>query len=173
MARWQGFFAAPLATLAPATLHATVYLNVEQAQQALFSGAGFTAAHTVLTEEQVRSIEKISDVSVRVREQKIWRVSRGGWFIIDEVVGKHEVITFAVGLNADGGVRGIEIMEYRETYGYEIRDPRWRAQFIGKTAADPLRLDRDIRNISGATLSCRHVTDGVKRLLALYAVVLK
>ena len=31
---------------------------------------------------------------------------------------------------------------------------------------------RTLSNISGATLSCRHVTDGVKRLLATYALVL-
>jgi Na+-translocating ferredoxin:NAD+ oxidoreductase RnfG subunit len=44
---------------------------------------------------------------------------------------------------------------------------------VGKTSQSPLKLDRDIKNISGATLSCRHVTDGVKRLLAFYEVALK
>ena len=102
-----------------------------------------------------------------------WRVESGGLFIVDEVIGKHEYITYAVGLNADGSVRGIEIMDYRESYGHEIRDPAWRAQFTGKTAADPLKLDRDIKNISGATLSCRHITDAVKRLLATYEVALQ
>jgi len=35
-----------------------------------------------------------------------------------------------------------------------------------------LALGRQIRNISGASLSCRHVTDGVRRLLSTYAIVL-
>jgi FMN-binding protein len=43
-------------------------------------------------------------------------------------------------------------------------------QFVGKTASAPLKLDADIRNISGATLSSRHVTEGVRRLLATYEV---
>ena len=73
-----------------------------------------------------------------------------------------------MGLDPQGRVRGIEVLDYRESHGGEIRDPQWRLQFAGKTARDPLQLDRDIRNISGATLSCRHVTDGVKRILALY-----
>jgi Na+-transporting NADH:ubiquinone oxidoreductase subunit NqrC len=64
-------------------------------------------------------------------------------------------------------------MEYRETYGYEIRNEKWRAQFVGKSANSTLKLDHDIKNISGATLSCRHITDGVKRLLAFYEVVLR
>jgi len=77
-------------------------------------------------------------------------VSEGGWFIIDAVFGKHELITYAVGIGADGSVRGVEILEYLESYGYQIRDAAWRRQFAGKTARDPLKLDQDIRNISGA-----------------------
>ncbi len=99
-------------------------------------------------------------------------MSGGGWFIVDEVIGKHEYITYAVGLSADGAVRGLEIMEYRESYGGEVRDPKWRAQFTGKTKSAPLQLDKDIQNISGATLSSRHIADGVRRLLALYDVAL-
>jgi len=29
-----------------------------------------------------------------------------------------------------------------------------------------VQLNADIKNVSGATLSCKHVTDGVKRVLA-------
>ena len=110
---------------------------------------------------------------VRAREQRVWRVSGGGFFIVDEVVGKHEFITYAAGLNADGSLRQIEILDYRESYGYEVRTPAWRRQFVGKRAGDRLKLDDDIKNISGATLSCRHITDGVKRLLAFYELALK
>jgi len=102
------------------------------------------------------------------RRERVWRVSTGDWFIVDQVLGKHELITYALGIDPQGRARGIEILEYRESHGGEVRDAAWRAQFAGKSAADPLQLDRDIRNISGATLSCRHVTDGVKRLLKLY-----
>ena len=53
-----------------------------------------------------------------------------------------------------------------------MRNAKWRAQFAGKDARAPLKLDVDIKNISGATLSSRHITDGVKRLLATHALVL-
>jgi hypothetical protein len=151
--RWPAFIAAPLTSAIPAA-HATTYLTVAQAQQELFPNASF------------------APLEVKGRE-RVWRSSSGGWFIVDEVLGKHELITYAVGLDAQGAVTGVEILEYRESHGGEIRDPRWRAQFAGKTVRDPLALDRDVRNISGATLSCRHVTDGIKRLLALYETDLK
>lgn len=91
-----------------------------------------------------------------------------GFLFFDHVIGKHELIDYAVALSPEGAVQQIEILEYRESYGGEIRGQRWRDQFVGKTSADEIRLNQDIYNISGATLSCRHVTEGVKRVLAIY-----
>lgn len=168
---WWLLPAATAGVVAPA--YATTYLTVEQAQAAIFPGARLTPPFQTLDDAQRRTIEARAGVKVRERELKAWRAVGGGWFIIDEALGKHELITYALGLSAEGRVLAIEILDYREAYGYQIRDPRWRAQFAGKSGADPLKLDVDIRNIAGATLSSRHVTDGVKRLLATYEVALK
>jgi len=54
-----------------------------------------------------------------------------------------------------------------------VRNASWRAQFVGKSVASPLQLNGDIKNISGATLSSKHVTDGVKRILNIYEASLK
>jgi Na+-translocating ferredoxin:NAD+ oxidoreductase RnfG subunit len=169
---------APVAIVAAPHCYAVQYLSVEQAQAALFPEAReFAPAPVRLTAQQSSEIEKRSGVRVRTPEQQVWQARADGvllgWVIVDEVYGKHEFITYAVGLNADGRVRQIEVMNYREAYGYEIRSPAWRRQFAGKRAGDPLTLDQDIQNISGATLSCRHITDGVKRLLAFYEAALR
>ncbi|TMJ24143.1 MAG: FMN-binding protein [Alphaproteobacteria bacterium] len=66
-----------------------------------------------------------------------------------------------------GRIRQVDILQYRESYGGEIRSPSWLAQFAGKTNASPLQVGNDIRNISGATLSSHHVTEGVKRIMAI------
>ena len=68
---------------------------------------------------------------------------------------------------------GLEILTYRETHGEEVAEAKWRANFKGKTLSSPFKLDQDIPNISGATLSSRNITDGVKRLLVLQKVALK
>jgi Na+-translocating ferredoxin:NAD+ oxidoreductase RnfG subunit len=167
------FVALPATALIAPSTFAVQYLTIEQAQQAIFPGKKFSAAPVKLTATQKSAIEKKSHVRVLKDEQQVWRVRGGGWFIVDEVVGKHDFITYAVGLNADGSVKQIEVMVYRETYGYEIRHDKWRAQFAGKNATSALKLDDDIKNISGATLSCRHITDGVKRLLAFHEVALR
>lgn len=161
-----------LAVVCPVPAGATVYLSIAEAQRVLFPGAGLSPVAITLSPEQVSAIEDMSGVSVRNRRLRAWKASTGGWFIVDEVLGKHEYIPIAVALDRSGAVRGIEILEYRESYGDGVRDAGWRGQFTGKRPGAALSLGGDIRNISGATLSSRHITDGVKRLLATYAVVL-
>jgi len=59
-------------------------------------------------------------------------------------------------------------MVYRERYGDEVRDPRFRQQFVGKTAADPLRPGEEVIAVSGATISSRAMALGVRRCLVLF-----
>ena len=152
--------------------YAVTYLTVEQAQTAMFPGAKLESVQITLNPAQRRAIEKASGIHVRQPALQVWRADTGGWFFVDQVIGKHEFITYALALSKEGAVRAVEILDYRETYGGEIRNEKWREQFVGKTETAPLKLDRDIKNISGATLSCRNVTDGIKRLLATYSVAL-
>jgi Na+-translocating ferredoxin:NAD+ oxidoreductase RnfG subunit len=161
---------AALTVMQPA--QAAVYLSVEQAQALMFPGATLTKDFRTLTKDQIAAIEKAAGVGVRGNTLQVWSASTGGWFIVDQVIGKHDYIPFALALDAEGAVMSIEILEYRESYGGQVREPAWRAQFTGKRQGAPLTLAKDIRNISGATLSSRHLTDGIKRLLATYAIAL-
>ncbi|MGE0525611.1 MAG: FMN-binding protein [Bdellovibrionales bacterium] len=159
--------------LAPLACYSAQYLTVEQAQRVLFPEAtSFAKKPLVLTGDQAKKIEKRSDTRVRSQDLTLFEALKGkkrlGWVFIDEVVGKHEFITYAVGINPEGKVGGIEILVYRETYGGEVRQAEWRRQFHGKTSKNPVKLEEDIKNISGATLSSKHLTDGVRRLLATY-----
>jgi Na+-translocating ferredoxin:NAD+ oxidoreductase RnfG subunit len=168
----------PAIVLAGAPARAVQYLDVAAAQRAIFADATrLEPVPVALSEEQRDAIRKASGTRTPIPSDKVWRALRGdevlGWFIVDEVYGKHEFITYAAGIDASGAVVGIEIMDYRETHGGQIREPSWRDQFRGKRGSDVLELDEDIANISGATMSCKHVTEGVRRLLALHAVALK
>lgn len=161
-----------------APVWATQYLTVEEAQHALFPAAErFVSQPVKLSSEQIDFIEDYSGVSMRADEQPVWRVELQGrpvgWFVLDEVYGKHEFITYAVALDVEGAVKGVDILNYRETHGGEVRNAQWREQFTGQRYGDRLKLGRDIDNISGATLSCKHLTEGVRRILALYDTALK
>ena len=171
--RFTPFIAGTAVALVASTSgFATEYLTVAQAQQAIFPGATFTDITLRLTPDQVKVVAQKSGVRLRSPDIRVWRASTGGWFFVDEELGKHEFITYAVGLDAKGAVCEVEILVYKESYGQQVQTPQWLAQFTGKTAASPLKLDEDIKNISGATLSSRHVMEGVKRILAIHETAL-
>ncbi len=130
--------------------HAMQYLTIAEAQRHAFpSATGFSV----------------------VQADRIWRAESGGhvlgFFIFDRVIGKHLYIDYSVALDATGRIRQVDILAYRESYGGEIRSPSWLTQFVGKSSASPLQVGNDIRNISGATLSSHHVTEGVKRIMSI------
>ncbi len=162
---------AAIVVAGPVAAHAAVYLSVEEATAAIFPGQTFTAAPYRLTDDERRAIEEASGMQVRRPEIERWSAPGGAALYRDRVLGKHEEIVYVLGVAPDGAVAGVEILEYRETYGGEIRRADWRQQFLGRKAGQPLTLGGEIDNISGATLSCRHVTDGIRRLLATHATL--
>lgn len=103
----------------------------------------------------------------------VFRVTRGdsllGWAQVREVIGKDQPITFLVATDSAGRLRDVDILVYREPYGGEVAYPAWRKQFRGKGSDDPIAVGRDIRNISGATISTHAVTAGVRQALADFA----
>lgn len=161
------------ATLPFSQVQAKTYLTVEQARKLLWGSESMEPVAVKLSGEQMKSIKSASKVRVRHADMKVWRTSTGGWFILDQIIGKHENIDMAFALTVEGKVKGLEILTYRETYGYEVENPKWRAQFHGRGHTERLKLGKQIKNISGATLSCRHITDGINRLTHTWEQVLQ
>lgn len=158
-----------IALLGPVTVlqaRAEVYMDELKATQTIFPGEVLAPATLELTRDDVAAIEKASG-KVRTTSVKYWKSPSRDVVFIDQVLGKHEYITYAVGIR-DGRVIGVEVLEYRESYGQAVRKPEWTHQFAGKTSADALKVGTDIKNIGGATLSSVHITEGVKRLVQTY-----
>ncbi|MBS0447069.1 MAG: FMN-binding protein [Proteobacteria bacterium] len=160
--------------LAPTSAHAIDYLTAEQAAKLIFPDAdAFEARPLTLNAAQLQQLDA-QGVKARSASWRVQVAKRGGAelgvVVYDAVVGKVELIDYAVGIALDGSVKQVEILSYRESHGFEVRLPAWRKQFVGKGVGAPIRIGDDIDNISGATLSCTHVTDGVRRIVAVVAV---
>src|SRR5215813_2708583 len=87
--------------------------------------------------------------------------------VVMNEIGKTEPITFMVGMSPEGKVTEVVIMEFRENRGWEVKEKRFLNQFRGKTVRSAIRVDEDIINYTGATLSSKAVARGVKRSLLL------
>jgi hypothetical protein len=108
--------------------------------------------------------------TLRVDMVSVLRVSRAdsllGFAAIGNVLGKDQPITFLVAIDPTDRLKDVDILVYREPYGGEVAYEPWRRQFRGKGAGDSLRVGKEIRSISGATISVHAVTLGVRRMLA-------
>lgn len=158
----------------PVSGFAANYMSADEAAKSMFPEADAFDDRTV--ELDAAQLKQLDAQGVRGRSAR-WPVrvaTKGGatlgYVVVDDVIGKFELIGYAVGLALDGAVKQVEILSYRESHGFEIRLPAWRRQFVGKGTAASLRVGDDIANISGATLSCTHVTDGVRRIVAVVAM---
>ncbi len=161
------------ATVWHASALATNFLDIEQAQKLLLPQASsFTPTTVALDAARLGELVTATQVPVpRGFAPQCWSAMADtrllGWVFADRVIGKYELIDYAAGFATDGSMTGLEVMAYRESHGAEIRNLAWRKQFVGRKGASQIRLGEDIRNISGATLSCQHVTQGAQRLSAL------
>lgn len=90
-----------------------------------------------------------------------------GYALVQNTIGKHKPMTYMVGVDNRGHISNIELLIFREARGSEVRQKRFNSQYEGKTVLDPVRLNKDIINISGATMSVRSMTAGIKRVLVL------
>lgn len=94
-----------------------------------------------------------------------------GYAVVDDERGQHQPITFGTKLSAAGEVERVEVMVYREGYGDEIREERFRRQFVGRGEADLDGFRRGVDAVTGATISSRSATVAVRRAVALVALV--
>ncbi len=177
---WRGAFAAtaPLAVLPVAAVIAADYVSVDAAQRAAFAQAErFTPVALQLSAQQRQAVDALAGPQPRRGNLQVWRAEAAGkalgYFFVDEVLGRQDLITYAVGIDADGVLGTLEVLSYRESHGGEIRNRRWREQFAQRRALSELRFRTDIKNIAGATLSSEHVTQGVRWLMALWQTALR
>lgn len=90
-----------------------------------------------------------------------------GYAMIHHTIGKYKPMTYMVGVDAKGTCTDVELLVFRDAKGSEVGKKRFNSQYDGKTVSDPIRINKDIINISGATMSVRSMSAGVKRVLVL------
>jgi hypothetical protein len=90
-----------------------------------------------------------------------------GYAVLHNTIGKYKHMTYMVGVDATGSCTDVELLVFRDAKGSEVGRKRFNSQYDGKTVSDPIRINKDIINISGATMSVRSMSAGVKRALVL------
>ena len=164
--------AAVAVSLLLAAAAAETLLTREQALKIVFPKSESVKGETnALTEDQRKTLEENTGLRFAENDYPTFvattKEQPDGYAVILNEIGKHENITFIVGVSPKGRVMEVAVMEYRESRGEEVKEQRFLSQFRGKKSTDPIRVNQDIVNYTGATLSSYAIARGVRRALAL------
>jgi len=155
---------------------ARVFYAKEEAIQVAFPDADTIDKKTFfLTDQQVKEVEAIARVRLDSKLVTFYigkkKQQLMGYAVIDVHIVRTLPEAFMVVLSPEGRVVSTLVLAFHEPLEYLPPD-RWLKQFEGKTPATNPRLGRDIAGITGATLTARAITNGVRKILALYQVLI-
>ena len=155
--------------------NAKVFYSQQEALDLAFPDADRIETDTrVLSAEQVEAVEKSARSKLDSRIAKFYAAWKDDQVLGYAFIDVHTVRTlpeaFMVVLEPDGTTRSVRVLAFHEPLDY-LPTERWYEQFEARSLSDPLRLGRDIHGIVGATLSARAVTQSVRRVLALFRVL--
>jgi thiamine biosynthesis lipoprotein ApbE/Na+-translocating ferredoxin:NAD+ oxidoreductase RnfG subunit len=149
-----------------------VFLEEEEALASVFKGCDEVLVDQLaLTPEEKQKLENrlkaridenAFDVFTGKKDGKIYRYA-----IITDEMGCFHPITFIMSMKPDGNIEQVAVMIYRESRGKEVIRQRFLHQYKGKSLNNPIRINKDIINITGATTSVRGVNRGVRKMMAV------
>ncbi len=132
----------------------------------------------VLREEQRQEIEEKIRVKLDPELDKEFTFFIGsangkivGYVIEDAVRGKWGPIHYLLSLDPSGKVKDVIVLEYKEKRGKPVAKRRFLKQFIGKTIRDRIKLKKDIQGVSGATISSRVLTNGIRKSVYIFTEI--
>ncbi len=100
---------------------------------------------------------------------RYWLQGRRSVWILEEI-GKERPITTGFSIDTDR-IAEVKVLIFRESRGWEVRYDSFADQFAGAKLTESLDLDRQIDNITGATLSVRAVSKLARLALLLHRTV--
>lgn len=158
---------------------AGVLLTVDEALGLAFPDCEVERETVFLTEEQEGAVaaEAGTELASRIVHPYRARCDAGSggpesggvaYFDAHRVRTLPETLMVVVG--SDGRVRRVELLSFDEPMEYVPRDA-WYAQFLEQELDAELDLDREIRPVTGATLTAVATTEAVRRILALHRLL--
>ncbi len=127
------------------------------------------ATAVTLTAVQTAKIQAAMGTKQPVKTAYAVYIGKTDAVVIEEQMGKWGPIKFAIDIDKkERKVKSIEIFSMQEKRGVAVKTAGFLKQYVGKSTADTLEVGKDIRGVSGATISSKAVTTAVKRALLVY-----
>jgi hypothetical protein len=165
-----------LTAAAPSPSGATVFHTRDEMLELAFPDADTVKARDYfLDTQQHDDIERLAMARLDSDLLTVYEAHRDGHVLGYAILDIHVVRTFPeaflVVLSPEGIVSATHILAFHEPVEY-MPSRRWLALLQDRSLADELRLGHDIVGVTGSTLSGQAVLRGVRRALAIHAVLL-
>ncbi|MGR3317603.1 MAG: FAD:protein FMN transferase [Candidatus Anammoxibacter sp.] len=156
----------------PGNYDLQVYMSEEEAIETIFNKCDETFVDNLtLSPDEKKQLE---DGLKREFDEDSFRVFIGKkngktekYAIITDEFGCFHPMTFVIAVKPDGIIDDVAVMIYRESRGKDVTRGRFLHQYKGKSIKNPIRLNKDIIHITGATTSVRGINRGVRKILAV------
>jgi hypothetical protein len=159
--------------LLPAMVEAKT-ISREEALKSAFPGAEIRSQVIFLTVAEKTEVEKKSGAKVSTELVAMYTAHQNGIEVGRAYLDTHVVRTkkesLLILLNPNGTLKRVEVVAFLEPSEY-LPSERWYQQFEGKALDDDLKLQREIRAVTGATLTAIATTEAVRRVMAIDSVV--
>lgn len=159
-----------LVVFSVATAAESVYQSPEDFLSATFSTTPDPQRLT-LSGDLSKDVKNILGHRYRKIRVPYWQDGcRSAWIL--EEIGKERYITTGFVVNSEG-LEKAKVLIFRESRGWEVKHDFFGLQFVGAKLTSKNKLDKNIDNISGATMSVDAVTNISRMALLLHAHVTK
>jgi hypothetical protein len=160
----------------PPVAQGKLYMTRDQALTAAFGDSSTIETRTAyLTEAQVATVEEAAHAPFSAARVTYY-VARDpaatllGHAYIETHRVRTQAETIMVVVDTLGHVARVEVLAFHEPEDY-LPPARWLELFDDRPLSPQLAAGRELPNLSGATLTARAMSDAVRRLLAVHAVV--
>lgn len=161
----------------PATVTAKAFYSKQEALALAFPEAEQIETKSVfLTDDQVQHVSTLATAPVESKLATIYVGRKAGqvlgYAFIETNVVRTLPETFLIVVAPTGVVQKLFVLAFYEPEEY-MPSTRWLQQFDQKTLTPALQIRQDIHGIAGATLSSRAITNGVRKALSLFHVLVQ
>lgn len=102
----------------------------------------------------------------KVNNNQVYRLTTGnsllGYLYFAKAKSQYAIFDYMIIFNTNLKILRVKVLVYPEFYGGEIANTNWLKQFIGKTDPQNIIFGKTVDSISGATISAKSITNGVR-----------
>lgn len=154
-------------------LNSRVFMKTEEAMKIAFPNAtSFKKINVYLDQNQLKAVISKCACSVDSRLFVFYKAMQSekilGYLSFDTHILRTSTETIMAVFLPDGTIQSVEILAFYEPMDY-FPTSAWMKQFKNQESSAELIIGKDLKNITGATISSRKLSEAVRKLRAVFS----